>query len=158
MVSKYLNRPNHIGRTHGRPFILRPDISCGYAINRSNAVGILDPSETTTMSLKHDQRRPLPMWLARLNPAELGASDFPLDEALQHSLYYPAAGFDGRPVQFLGGFTHSFIYVDYGMEERVVDAEVQVPGFLGYHLVGRKCLSERDLAPNGWHPLGSRLN
>lgn len=104
------------------------------------------------MSLKHDQRRPVPMWLARLNPAELGASDFPLEELLKHSLYYPAAGFDGRPVQFLGGFIHSFIYVDYGKEEQAVDAEVQAPGFLGYHLVGGKHLSERDLAPNGWRP------
>jgi hypothetical protein len=55
-------------------------------------------------------------------------------------------------VQFLGGFIHSFIYVDYGNEEQAVDAEVQAPGFLGYHLVGSKRLSERDLAPNGWRP------
>lgn len=104
------------------------------------------------MLLKHDRRRPVPEWLERLNPAEIGTADFPLDEVLQHSLYYPAAGFDGRPVQFLGGFIHSFIYVDYGREEREADAEAQAPGFLGYHLVGRKRLSEHDLTPNGWHP------
>jgi len=94
----------------------------------------------------------MPEWLARLNRAELDAFGFPLNEALQHSLYYPAAGFDGRPVQFLGGFIHSFVYVDYGMEERAVGAEVRAPGFLGYHLVASKRLSERDLAPNGWRP------
>jgi hypothetical protein len=55
------------------------------------------------MSLKHDRRRPVPKWLEQLNPAELSARNFPLLEALQHSLYYPAAGFDGRPVQFLSG-------------------------------------------------------
>jgi hypothetical protein len=55
-------------------------------------------------------------------------------------------------VQFLGGFIHSFIYVDYGNEEQAVDAEAQAHGFLGYHLVGSKNLSERDLAPNGWRP------
>lgn len=104
------------------------------------------------MSLKHDQRRPVPEWLARLNPPHLHRADFPLAEVLQHSLYYPAAGFDGRPVQFLGGFIHTFIYVDYGLEERAVDAEARAPGFLGYHLAGRKPLSERDLAPLGWHP------
>jgi hypothetical protein len=81
-----------------------------------------------TMSLKHDQRRPMPEWLARLNPAELEAFGFPLNQALQHSLYYPAAGFDGRPVQFLGGFIQSFVYIDYGLEERAVDAEVRTPG------------------------------
>ncbi len=104
------------------------------------------------MSLKHDQRRAVPVWLAHLNPVELEASGFPLNEALQYSLYYPAAGFDGRPVQFLGGFIHSFIYVDYGNEERTVDAEVQTLGFKGYHLAGSKRLSERALAPSGWHP------
>ncbi len=104
------------------------------------------------MPLRQDQHRPMPEWLARLQPAQLEASVFPLGEALRHSLYYPAAGFDGRPVQFLGGFIHSFVYVDYGMEERAVDAEMRAPGFLGYDLVGRKRLSERDLAPSGWRP------
>jgi hypothetical protein len=117
----------------------------------SACTAILDPPEATTMLLKHNQRRPVPDWLAQLNPAELGSANFALDEALQHSLYYPAAGFDGRPVQFLGGFIHSFIYVDYGMEEPAVDTEAQVSGFLGYHLAGHKRLSERELAPNGWH-------
>jgi hypothetical protein len=104
------------------------------------------------MSLKHDQRRPVPEWLERQNPAELSAHDFPLHEALQHSLYYPAAGVDGRPVQFLGGFIHSFIYVDYGMDEQAVGAEAQASGFCGYHLAGSTSLSQRDLAPNGWRP------
>ncbi len=99
------------------------------------------------MTLKHDCRRPVPEWLARLSPAALETADFPLKEALEHSLYYPAAGFDGRPVQFLGGFIHSFVYVDYGEEESAVNAEMQQPGFLGYHLAGRKRLNERDLAP-----------
>lgn len=94
----------------------------------------------------------MPEWLARLNAAALETSDFPLKQALEHSLYYPAAGFDGRPVQFLGGFIHSFIYVDYGAEEAAVDAEMRRPGFLGYHLVGSKRLNESALAPNGWSP------
>lgn len=104
------------------------------------------------MLLKHDRRRPVPQWLERLNPAELSARDFPLHEALQHSLYYPAAGSDGRPVQFLAGFIHSFIYVDYGMDERAVDAEAQASGFCGYHLAGFASLNERELAPNVWRP------
>ena len=103
------------------------------------------------MSLKRNQRRPVPRWLAQLDPAGLETSAFPLNEVLQHSLYYPAAGFDGRPVQFLGGFIHSFIYVDYGKEEQDVDAKV-ARGFEGYHAVGGKHLSERDLAPDGWRP------
>jgi hypothetical protein len=104
------------------------------------------------MTLKHDCRRPVPEWLARLNPVAMATSDFPSKKALEHSLYYPAAGFDGRSVQFLGGFIHSFVYVDYGEEQSAVDAEIQQPGFLGYHLAASKHLNERDLAPNGWSP------
>ncbi len=81
-----------------------------------------------------------------------GALRVPLVRALEHSLYYPAAGLDGRPVQFMGGFIHSFIYVDYGTEESAVDAELQRRGFSGYHIAGSKRLSKRDLAPNGWWP------
>jgi hypothetical protein len=33
---------------------------------------LLDPPETTTMKLKHDKREPVPEWLTRLNPEELG--------------------------------------------------------------------------------------
>lgn len=78
--------------------------------------------------------------------------DFPLASVLEHSLYYPAAGFDGRPVQFLGGFIHSFVYVDYGTEERDLDRELEEHGFEGYRLAGRKVLRESDLAPRGWNP------
>ena len=104
------------------------------------------------MTLKHDCRRPTPTWLAQLDPNALEITDFSLKEALVHSLYYPACGFDGRPVQFLAGFVHSFIYVDYGNDETAVQAEMQKPGFLGYHLVGTKRLDERGLAPNCWPP------
>lgn len=105
------------------------------------------------MPLRHSHRRPVPEWLAKINlpePEALEACAFPLRDALEHSLYYPAAGFDGRPVQFLGGFIHSFFYVDYGKQELDLEEVVQRHGFLGYHVTGRKQLSEGDLAPNGW--------
>jgi hypothetical protein len=142
--------PIHCARWMACLFPCRPDISCCYAVRWLNPHVILDQPKATTMPLRHDQRRPVPEWLTRLNPKELGATAFPLDEALQHSLYYPAAGFDGRPVQFLGGFIHSFIYVDYGMEEQAVDAQAEAAGFLGYQLAGSKHLTERELTPNGW--------
>jgi hypothetical protein len=105
------------------------------------------------MPLRHSHRRPVPEWLAQIDLPEPGALEscaFPLRDALEHSLYYPAAGIDGRPVQFLGGFIQSFFYVDYGVQER--DLEEAVHGFLGYRVAGRKHLREVDLAPNGWSP------
>ena len=115
---------------------------------------MLDPpqQEGAATPLKQDNRRPVPKWLAELDPKALENADFPVREALEHSLYYPAAGFDGRPVQFLGGFIHSFIYVDYGNEEAAVHAETVQQGFAGYHVAGCKPLRECDLTPNGWTP------
>lgn len=104
------------------------------------------------MTLKHDGRRTVPLWLAQLNPGALETMNFPLQAILEHSLYYPAAEFDGRPVQFLGGFIHSFIYVDYGVQATAVDAAALKPGFLGYHMAGSKSLEERDFTPLGWAP------
>jgi hypothetical protein len=71
---------------------------------------------------------------------------------LNGSLYYPASGFDGRPVQLLGGFLHSFIYVDYGVGREGLAAAIESAGFCGYRLAGRNPLKQTDLAPNGWHP------
>lgn len=105
------------------------------------------------MALKTDSRRPVPDWLQKLDPTTLSPADFSLCQILEHSLYYPAAGTDGRPVQFLGGFIHSFIYVDYGLGESVVDEEVKTFGFSGYHLAASVKLDERHITPDGWRPV-----
>jgi hypothetical protein len=105
------------------------------------------------MSFNRD--REVPKWLAEIvlpNPDSLDNLEFPLNHVLERSLYYPASGFDGRPVQFLAGFVHSFIYVDYGLEEKQLDCELIAKGFLGYRIAGRKRLIEADLVPSGWTP------
>jgi hypothetical protein len=94
----------------------------------------------------------VPNWLAKLNVSELDKVKFPLADVLSNSLYYPCSGMDGRPVQFIGGFIHSFIYVDYGQTEAELDNEIRKQGFDGYRTVGRKKLTEKDLAPAGWTP------
>lgn len=107
------------------------------------------------MPLKNDHRRPAPAWLAQIRlpePDALESCNFPIINVLQHSLYYPAAGIDGRPVQFLAGFIHSFIYVDYGKQDADVNEATQLAGFLGYRVAGRKRLQKDDLAPAGWTP------
>lgn len=104
------------------------------------------------MALKHDLRRKVPDWLSELDPARLESASFPLANVLKHSLYYPSAGFDGRPVQFLGGFIHSFVYVDYGNSERDVEGAIKEHGFLGYHVAGKQNLTQSELAPQGWQP------
>lgn len=66
------------------------------------------------MCMNFLEDRPIPGRLKNITPDSMAAMDLPLKDILQHSLYYPAAGFDGRPVRYLGGKIHSFVYVDYG--------------------------------------------
>ena len=108
------------------------------------------------MTLKSNCCRDVPHWLSDIRletPSDLEKVAFPLKKALEHSCFYPASGCDGRPVQFLGGFIHSFFYVDYGVSEARVDEATLQSGFKGYKIVGRKRLKEGDLVPGGWSPV-----
>lgn len=98
--------------------------------------------------------RPVPEWLAKIDPS----SPFPLHEVLQGSLYYPSSGRDGDPVRFLGGFIHSFIYVDYGIDRADVMESLESPRhrFRGYRTLLQKDLRPQDLAPGGWQPIAPK--
>ena len=104
------------------------------------------------MPLKHDSRREMPDWLAKLTPSRLKSTDLPLQSLLTQSLYYPCCGFDGRPVQFLGGCIHSFLYVDYGANQGQLEIQLMENGFDGYSLAGYRSVEEEELAPDGWTP------
>ncbi len=77
------------------------------------------------------------------------------------TVFYPGSGFDGQPVatfngtsqisQFIGKVS-CFLYVDYGISQEAVEAELAHPerGFRGYHRIDRVRLSQRDLCPRGW--------
>lgn len=99
-------------------------------------------------------RRPVPDWLVRLDPW----SPFPLEEVLQGSLYYPSSGRDGDPIRYLGGFMHSFIYVDYGIArgEVLASLEDEHHRFRGYRKLFIQDLGVKDLTPQGWRQLPPR--
>ena len=103
------------------------------------------------MSLLRDELRakPVPDWLRSVDQ-EL-PSQLPLRELLVDSLYYPASEFDGWPVQHLGGFVHSFVYVDFGPARSDLDEAIR-RGFAGYRLLGERNVVETELAPSGWQP------
>jgi len=88
----------------------------------------------------------MPAWLEQ-EPAELLATGLPLNEALQNSLFYLAARDDGNSVKFLGGFIHSFIYADYGMEKQELDDLIKC-GFAGYRDAGQRPVNELSC----WEP------
>lgn len=94
----------------------------------------------------------MPLWLSRLTAESIQNGPFPLREILRGSLYYPASGFDGDPVKYLAGETHSFVYVDYGEREEAFEHTLQTQGFKGYRLLGKRAVSEKALIPRNWNP------
>lgn len=93
-----------------------------------------------------------PEWLADLSATTMQDSPFPLHEILGDSLYYPASSFHGAPIQYLAGNILSFIYVDYGHSRDELMVKLENPGFLGYHPVATRSVTEEELTPQGWHP------
>lgn len=96
-------------------------------------------------------KREVPQWL---NDAE-NLSALPIDKLLANSLFYPSSGRDGDPVRYLGGFIHSFIYVDYGIEHDEVWNSLHDAhhGFRGYRIIDCRDVSQSELTPCGSEPV-----
>lgn len=92
----------------------------------------------------------IPQWLRRVKGEPDGEQPFPLREILRDSLYYPASGLRGAPVQYLAGNILSFVYVDHGLSRQEFRRELESVGFKGYGLVTLRAVSEEELAPLGW--------
>jgi hypothetical protein len=90
----------------------------------------------------------------KLDHAKIEGGPLPLADMLKGSLYYPAAGFDGRPVAELGGQIHSFVYVDYGVRRDVLFDQLNSneDGFKGYEILGWREVKQDELVPTGWQP------
>jgi hypothetical protein len=93
-------------------------------------------------------RRPVPDWLTTCNTD----APVPTSDLLKNSVYYPACGFDGRPVKYCGSFSHSFIYVDYGVSsERIVAELWRHYSFGSYRIVGGRFVAKEELlGPHNW--------
>ena len=89
----------------------------------------------------------MPDWLTDVDP-DLGP--LPIRDVLISSVYYPSCGFDGSPVQYLGGNFHSFIYVNYGVERQQMISNLGT--FKGYSLLASRDVTPDELTPYGWTP------
>ena len=96
---------------------------------------------------------PVPAWLAEVSVESMQEAPFPLTDVLAGAVYYPASGFDGLLVKSLASRVHSFVHVDYGLTREQLTEEFLEHGFKGYRILGRRAVSEGELAPNGWQPL-----
>jgi hypothetical protein len=89
----------------------------------------------------------VPKWLVNIIPT----SPFPINEVLQGSVYYPASNFDGRPVKYLGGYSHSFVYVDFNVKRDGLIG--QLDNFKGYKLAFSRSLEAKDLCFRSFVPI-----
>ena len=94
--------------------------------------------------------RPTPVWLKCLTPADIARGPVPyLKDLVEDALVYPGSGLDGSPVRQCSGVIHSFIFLDYILAPREVEAELTCArhtgtGFAHHHLVG---MADFDAAP-----------
>lgn len=129
------------------------------AVPAADRTGQVDPTSPTDRApeplaardvLRADPE-PMPDWLARFRPGDrIAWSDF----SASRVVYYPGAGTDGQPVAVFGGAgaAHCFLFVDYGLERRAVERELDHPahGFMGYRSLARVSMAEEELTPRGW--------
>ena len=95
-----------------------------------------------------------PEWLMVLDTDAVKNDNLPLSELLNDSLYYPAAGFDGVPIQYCTGDIYSFVCVDYSRSKKLLMEELNSDqkGFKGYKVFTWRDVAMDELVPNGWHP------
>jgi hypothetical protein len=92
-------------------------------------------------------RKTIPDWLRNF---EADREDvLPLRHMLEGSVYYPACGVDGRPVQYCASHSFSFVYADYGVSKERLSAALSGPGgFKGYSLGSGRFIEAEQLAPS----------
>ena len=88
--------------------------------------------------LSNDVRN-VPAWLATASADD----ELPLTRLLHGSMFYPACGLDGRPVQYFGGAVHSFVYVDQAVSRQDVIQALEF--FKGYRLLFVKDVNQDAL-------------
>ncbi|MEG3806262.1 hypothetical protein DBT53_000615 [Aerococcus mictus] len=76
-----------------------------------------------------------------------------MQHILERSVYYPACGYDGSPIELLGGFVHSFVYADYSVTNEGLRVHIVDRGFKGYRVAASRSLMPADLGLRDWRPL-----
>ncbi len=104
------------------------------------------------LAILRDDVRPIPGWLANASAGD----DLPLRELLRDSMFYPACGLDGRPVQYFGGADHSFVYVDESWSRE--DVTTSLDTFRGYRLLFTKPVEREALGIESFERHAIRLN
>ncbi len=90
---------------------------------------------------------PVPSWLANAKLED----PIPIGQLLSGSVFYPASGFDGRPVKYLAGFSHSFVCADWHISRQEVLANLD--SFKGYRLLFSRFVEKEELCFNSYRAI-----
>jgi hypothetical protein len=102
--------------------------------------------ETTV--LPELSRQSTPDWLMR---AKFAHDQIPIVDLLQGSVFYPASAMDGRPVKYLGGYSHSFVYADCNVTQDSLITYLDT--FKGYRLYYSRSVAREELCFKSFQPL-----
>lgn len=75
----------------------------------------------------------------------------PIADILQRSVFYPASKMDGRPVRYLAGFSHSFIYADCNVSQDLLTRNLDT--FKGYRLYYSRSVTREELCFKSFQPI-----
>ena len=75
----------------------------------------------------------------------------PIADILQGSVFYPASAMDGRPVKYLGGFSHSFVYADCNIAQD--DLRRELDTFKGYRIYYSRSVAREELCFRSFQPI-----
>lgn len=93
-------------------------------------------------------RHATPRWLLDLDSA---SGELPIADILQGSVFYPASGMDGRPVKYLGGFSHSFVYADCNISSEALTQHLDT--FKGYRVIFSRSVKQEELCFKPFQPI-----
>jgi len=98
-------------------------------------------------------RHPAPDWLMAVGALH---GQLPIAEVLQGSVFYPASALDGRPVKYLGGFSHSFVYADWNVSQQSLTNNLDT--FKGYRILYSRAIERFELCFKSVQPILPELS
>ena len=97
-------------------------------------------------------RTDIPTWLREVEVDARGIITTPFREIamLERSVYYPASGLDGNPLERLGAHFASFVYADYDARFDAASVRKELLSVEGYRVLGDRVLSRDEADVTAW--------
>ena len=98
-------------------------------------------------------RADIPSWLRDVVEVDARGritTPFLASKVLERSVYYPASGLDGNPLERLGAHFASFVYADYDARYDGDAVRKELSSVAGYRVLGDRLLSRDELDVGAW--------